>query len=363
MPEMFGASDVLPEADRATTSICISIINFRTAQMTIECTRSVLDDLESDGIDGHVVLVENGSGDDSEEKLAAWIADEGLSDRVTLVISAVNTGFSGGHNQAIAVCRAAFYLILNSDAVLKRGFCKAMLQAAAKEHQAGLFAPRIDYDAGGQQVSCFRVASPQSELIRGAGTRQVTSLLSRHVVALEMPPRPDQIGWASFACILLRGSMVDKLGPMDEGYFLYFEDTEYCLRAVRSGWKICYVPEAHAIHFRGGSGPVKALAAQKKRMPRYFYASRSRLLYQAHGPVGLWLANFAWIFGRILAHLRVLTGKPIPPSNSCEWRDIWTNISSPLGDRYAPSGTGHSAHYDGFIHSSTATQSDQKVAL
>jgi GT2 family glycosyltransferase len=122
---------------------------------------------------------------------------------------------------------------------------------------------------------------------------------------------------------------------MDDGYFLYFEDTEYCLRAARAGWSVAYVPQARAVHFRGGSGPVKAMAAAKKRLPAYFYASRSRFLYQAHGTAGLWLANLAWLSGRGLAQLRRLAGKPVPPSNAAEARDIWINSLSPLGDRRA----------------------------
>ena len=79
-------------------------------------------------------------------------------------------------------------------------------------------------------------------------------------------PDPAEIGWASFACILLRGEMVSAIGPMDEGYFLYFEDAEYCLRARRAGWRVAYVPEARVVHFRGGSGPVKALARARTEL-------------------------------------------------------------------------------------------------
>lgn len=337
------------DRDRSPQPDCtlsVSIINYRTAQMTIECVRSVLADFDGSAIAGHVVVVENGSGDGSAKVLSDWISLEGLAARVTLVVSPVNTGFSGGHNQGIAAHRAAFYLVLNSDALLRPGFCAAILAATAEDPQAGLWAPRIDYDTGEQQISCFRVASPQSELIRGAQTGAVTKLLARHVVALDMPPAPEQIGWASFACILLRDAMVQAIGPMDEGYFLYFEDTEYCLRARRAGWRIRHVPEARAVHFRGGSGPVKALARAKKRMPGYFYASRTRLLYQAHGLSGLWAANLCWILGRGIAQLRRLAGRSVPASNAGEWRDIWINATRPLGDRRAPEGTGLSRFHE-----------------
>lgn len=311
----------------------MSIINYRTAALTRQCVQSVLEDLA--GLAARVVVVDNCSGDGSAEELADWIATLGPDAPVDLIRSATNSGFSGGHNQGIAAHAAEYYLVLNSDAVLRKGFCRTILEAADAEPQAGLFAPRIEYDDGEQQISCFRFHSPASELIRGAATGAVTRALARYDVPLAMPPAPGQIGWASFACILLRGAMIDRVGPMDEGYFLYFEDTEYCWRARQAGWTITYVPGARAVHYRGGSAPVKRLARERKRLPAYYYASRTRFFHQAYGRGGLVLANLAWHLGRLIAQARRLAGRPVPQSNRMEMRDTWINFFSPLGDRHA----------------------------
>lgn len=322
---------------RQTCRLAVSIINYRTGAMTLKCAASVLEDFaELDaGRGAEIVIVDNFSNDGSAEEIAAWIAAQSPPVPVRLVLSSTNSGFSGGHNLGMSAVPADFYLILNSDALLRRGFCRALLAAAEIQPEAGLFAPRIEYEDGTQQTSCFRFPSVASELIRGAASGPVTRMFKRHEVAMQMPPAAGQIGWASFACILLRGAMVRSIGLMDEGYFLYFEDTEYCLRAARSGWSVAYVAEARAIHFRGGSGPVKAMAAAKRRLPAYYYASRTRFLYQAHGFFGLWAANLAWLFGRGLAQLRRLVAKPVPQASAAEARDIWINILSPLGDRRA----------------------------
>lgn len=316
-------------SDADKLDLAVSIINYRTGDLTLQCVASVLADFAESGVAGHVVVVDNASGDGSDQQIADWIADRPQAP-VTLVRSATNSGFSGGHNQGIAACKAPFYLVLNSDAVLRTGFCAAILSAARAQTETGLFAPRIEYDDGEQQISCFRVPSPASELIRGAATGPVTHALMRWNVPLTMPPGAP-IGWASFACILLRAQMIDQVGPMDEGYFLYFEDTDYCLRARRAGWRIAYVPQARAVHFRGGSAPVKALARARKRLPRYYYASRSRLLYRAHGWAGLLAANLLWHLGRGVAATRRLLGKPVPAPVEAEARDIWTNFLRPLG--------------------------------
>lgn len=318
-----------------TYRIAISIINYRTGALTLACVQSVLADL--DGVSGQVVVVDNASGDGSADQIAAWIAEHPEAP-VTLVRSATNTGFSGGHNQGIAAVDAAFYLLLNSDAVVRPGFFRTILAAAEQHPDAGLIAPRIAGDDGTPQVSTFRFASPVSEFIRGANTGVLTKALKRWEVSMGTDPDPDDIGWASFACIALRREMIEDLGPMDEGYFLYFEDAEYCLRARRAGWRIAWVPAAVAVHFRGGSGPVKALARKRKRLPAYYYASRTRFFYQAHGHLGLFGANIAWVVGRSISQLRRLFGKDIYPSAEAERRDIWINVWTPLGARYDTQG-------------------------
>ncbi len=309
-------------------TVTISIINYRTPDLTLACLRSVLDDM--DGVAGQVVIVDNASGDGSAERIAAWIDAQPEDLPVRLVRSPTNSGFSGGHNQGMAAAPADYYLVLNSDAVLRPGFLSAILAAAEAHPDAGLIAPRIETDDGEAQVSCFRFHSPWSELIRGAASGPLTRLLRRHVVALDPPADPGDIEWASFACILLRDRMVRAIGPMDEGYFLYFEDAEYCLRAARAGWRVQQAPQAVMVHFRGGSGPVKALAQVRKRLPGYYYASRTRFFRQAHGPAGPLAANLMWHLGRLLAYGRVVFGRKVAPTIEAEARDIWTNILRPL---------------------------------
>lgn len=315
-------------------SITVSIINYRTGPMTVECVHSVLTDGAGTAL--RIMVVDNASGDGSAEEIAEWIAAQPAGTPVTLIRSPVNSGFSGGHNQGMAAAPADLYLLLNSDAVLRPGFFRALVAAVMAHPEAGIIAPRIIHDDDLPQTSAFRFASPASELIRGANTGWVTRLLKRWEVALGPDPDRASIAWTSFACIALRGSMVEAIGPMDEGYFLYFEDAEYCLRARRAGWRILWAPEAVAVHYRGGSGPVKSLAKARKRLPPYYYASRSRFLYQAHGRAGLIAANLAWHAGRGLAQFRRLFGKPVHPAVESEAHDIWINASKPLGPRRAP---------------------------
>ncbi|MEM8730024.1 MAG: glycosyltransferase family 2 protein [Pseudomonadota bacterium] len=311
--------------------LLVSIINYRTAELTLKCVASVLADL--DGIDGTIAIVDNASGDGSVEIIEDWIQKQPPGTPVALIRSATNSGFSGGHNQGIASAAAEYYLILNSDAILRPGFCRAILDCAGANPEAGLIAPQIETDDGDIQVSCFRFHGPLSELMRGAASGPVSRLFKGRTVPLGPPVSSDSIEWASFACILARGEMVKDIGPMDEGYFLYFEDAEYCLRARRKGWRIIQDTAAVAVHYRGGSGPVKTLEKARRRLPEYYYASRSRFFFQAHGALGLWWANGLWHVGRTVAQFRRLFGKPVPPAIEHEARDIWTNALAPLRRR------------------------------
>lgn len=330
------------QAETGTTGgtrcrIAVSIINYRTADMTLGCVGTVLADLaRHPDLAARVVVIDNASGDGSADGIAEWIAATATPVPVSLVRSATNSGFSGGHNQGFAAVRADYYLILNSDAELRPGFFAALRAAIDADPDAGLFAPRLEAPSGEMQNTALRFHNPVSEFIRGINIGRVTRRLAHRDLFLGPDPDPDQVEWVSFAAVLLNGRMIADIGPMDEGYFLYFEDAEYCLRARRAGWRIRLVPEARASHAEGGSGDVIPAHRARARLPAYYYASRTRFLYQAHGRGGLLAANLLWTVGRWLTGIRILTGRAVYPSARGEHRDIWTNFRNPLGPRRAP---------------------------
>jgi N-acetylglucosaminyl-diphospho-decaprenol L-rhamnosyltransferase len=330
---------------QSNLDILVSIINYRTPKYTINCVRSVLasglpepplsSQVEKGG--GRIVVIDNHSNDGSADEIERWITAEGLTEWVTLLRSDKNLGFSGGHNAVLSSTNASYYLILNSDAVLTPMFFDAILEGVEAHSDAGIFAPRLEGKDGVPQISCFRFASPISELIRAAETRPITKLFQRFDVPLPIDTSDEEIDWVSFACVLIRGELIDEIGLMDEGYFLYFEDAEYCRRASRAGWKIAQVSKARAVHFRGGSGPVKKLQIERRRLPRYFYESRSRFLFQSYGRGGLLLANLLWLTGRGIAHSRRLFRLPVPRANDKEFLDLWIKVLRPGSPSSAPS--------------------------
>ena len=328
---------VSPVSELRVPRVTVSIINYRTADLTIACVESVLADIAGDdarpAIDAEVVVIDNASGDGSAEAIEAWIAARPDAP-VRLIRSPVNGGFAAGHNLGFSEADAQgsdWVLVLNSDALIRPGALDQLLSAADRDSKTGLIAPALEDMDGNRQVSTFRFPTPLSEFIRGAGSGPVTHLLRRWVVALPPESRSEAIEWASFACILLRREMIESIGGLDAGYFLYFEDVEYCHRALGAGWTLITEPQSRVVHHRGGSAPVKALAAARERLPRYYYESRSRYYYQRGGFWYLWSANTLWCLGRCIAQMRRLAGKSVPKAISKESIDLWINSLSPLG--------------------------------
>ena len=319
----------------------VVIVNYRTPELVEGCLSSFADQLED--VDARIVVVDNHSNDGSADRIAAFIDAKSEADwkaRVRLVRSPSNAGFSGGNNLGLACLDAPFYLLVNSDARARPGAVKALMDAAARHPRAGVIGPRLedeDTDKGGSgQISAFRFKTPFSEFLHTARIAVLDRIFDFALVHRPLSEKAMETDWVSFASVLIRAEALKAAGPMDEGYFMYFEDADYCRLVKRAGWGVVYDPAARFVHLRGGSSPVKTNMREKKRPPAYYYASRTRYFRRAFGPAGPTLANFAWLAGRLAARARNLVGRPAPAICEKEAADIWTNWRAPLGDRRAP---------------------------
>ncbi len=325
----------LAAPDRTACALGVVVINYRTPALIRDCLTALGTDL--DALDARVAVVDNRSDDGSADEIERWLAGpEAWKGRVTLIRSRTNSGFSGGNNQGVAALDAPLYLLLNSDAIARPGALRALVDAAAREKDAGIIAPRLEDPDGTAQISCFHFHSPLSEFLSAAQTGPLDALFRFAVVPRAVAEETIDCQWVSFACVLVRRDAIDAAGPMDEGFFMYFEDADYCARVRRAGYRVVYEPAARVVHLRGGSAPVKALMKAKKRPPAYYYAARTRYFRKWWGPMGPAAANLMWILGRGVARLRALAGKPAPLICESQGTDHWINWSDPLGDRRAP---------------------------
>ena len=325
--------------DQPARTLAVVILNYRTPGMTIDCLKTLEPELASRS-DARVYVVDNCSGDGSADQIGAAIDEHGWSGWCELVRSDVNGGFAAGNNVGLRKAHAdggfRFALLLNSDTLVRPGAIQELLHAAEQNQDAALIGPRLEWPDAQPQVSAFRYQTPMTELINAAAIGVITRLLSRFSTAMGSPDQPIRPQWVSFACVLIRMQVFETAGLLDEGYFMYFEDVAFCRSAKRAGHGVLYWPAAHVVHLRGGSGPVKSAAAQRKRLPGYFYASRSRYYASFYGRPGLWLANTLWLTGRVISWCRERLGRG-PHNAEKAPRDIWTNALDPFRP-YTPPG-------------------------
>lgn len=305
--------------------VAIIVVNFRTPDLTIDCLASLEGEIEP-GI--RTVVVDNASGDGSAETIERAIASRGWGDWARLVRSPVNGGFAAGNNLGIRAEDAAAYLLLNSDTVVRPGAVRALREALRLHPGVGVVGAGILTPRGEPDHSAFRVPGPIGELIRAANTGPVTRALRRFDVLLPLTEQPFEPEWMGFVCVLIRAEVMRAVGYLDEGYFMYFEDVDFCRQARAKGWRALYWPSAKVVHFLSSSSKVSGQAV-RRRGPRYYYAARARYFAKFYGRGGLWLANGLWYVGRAVSLARELLGRP-PSDRAREAIDIWINAADPL---------------------------------
>jgi GT2 family glycosyltransferase len=306
------------------TRIVASVLNFRTAPLTLECVRSLVPEL--DRARDVAVVVDNHSEDGSAELLqrsfAAPDAAPGLA-QVRLIETDRNGGFAFGHNAAVRALEADAYLLVNSDTLLRAGAVERLWRRLADDRACAVVSPRLEEPDGTPQASCFRFHTPLGELLSAASTGPLTRLLQGHEVPLPVRATPETPDWTSFACVLVRGDALRRVGLLDESFFMYYEDVDLCRRLRDAGFTVASEPSARVVHRGGASSGVDAPADALRRRPRYFYASRARYFRKHHGAGGLLAANLMWTAGRALSWTRETFGSKRPHTVAHELGDRW----------------------------------------
>ena len=288
------------------------ILNYRTADLTIAAVQAALGAME--GIDGEITVVDNDSGDGSLETIgaAAYAAGWLRGGRVRVVASPRNGGYGAGNNLAIRMGLADgrvpdFVYVLNPDARPDPGAIRALLDALEREPAAGFAGSAIRGPDGEPHQTAFRYPTVFSEFEGAARLGPVSRLLADYVVALPMPTRTCAVDWLAGASLLMRRQVLEEIGLFDEGFFLYFEETDLCRRARRAGWSTIYVPESRVAHEGSASTGMK----RWRRTPQYWFDSRLRYFVKNHGAPYAVAATVAHVLGGLIWRARrAMQGKP-----------------------------------------------------
>jgi N-acetylglucosaminyl-diphospho-decaprenol L-rhamnosyltransferase len=308
--------------------VLVVIVNYKTADLTIRCLRTLAPELcELPG--ARVTLVDNNSGDG--EALSRAITENGWGGWVTLDVADHNGGFACGNNRAIRPTLEAenpprYVLLLNSDTEARAGSIGALIRFMDDNPEAGIAGSSFENADGSEWPYAFRFITPLSELDRGLRFGPVSRLLERHVPSRVMDQtRPQQVDWVAGACMIIRHSLFHKIGLMDEGYFLYFEEVDFCFQARRNGISCWYVPESRIMHIAGQSSDVTRRDRRPPRTPPYWFASRRRYFLKNYGLVGALAADLGFGIGHALWRVRRALFRRRDPDPPHSLGDHWRN--------------------------------------
>ncbi len=288
------------------SSVLTIILNWRTPEMTLrsaaEAVAAMID------IKGAITIVDNDSGDGSEEIIRAAVIERGW-DRVRVIQSGHNGGFGAGNNVGIRAGlpdggRPDFVYLLNSDAFPEPDAIRQLRDQLSADPRRGIVGSSCHDESGRPLVSGFRFPSIGSELEDSARTGPITRLLRRYVVPQPIPTVPTLMDWVTGASLMMRQDMLDQIGLFDEGYFLYYEETDLCLRAVRKGWHVLNVPQSRITHI----GSVSTEMNEWARTPAYWFDSRWRYFRKNHGLGYALAATAAQVTGLSVNRLRAAIG-------------------------------------------------------
>ncbi len=295
-------------------NVAIVIVNYRTGELVVNCLESLKNILNQSV---KVIIVDNLSGDNSVDLIGEWVS---TNKNAHLICSENNSGFSGGNNLAIESAKkmgfdADFVWLLNPDTVIREDALQHLLTFMEQNPQVGITGSRLEDFDGTPQCSAFRFHTILSELDDGLKLGIISNLLKRWQVALPISDKPVKVDWLAGASMLIRKQVFDDIGLFDDDYFLYFEETDFCLQAKKAGWPCWYVPASRVVHFVGSSTGVTD--GSKKRRPRYWFESRQRYFLKNHGRLYLVLANLVWAGAYSLYRIRLKIQRK--PDNETEF--------------------------------------------
>ena len=293
-------------------SVAVVIVNYRTAGLVVDCLASVA--AEGSGTLVRTIVVDNASPDDSVERIGGAIAANGWGGWAEVIAAERNGGFAWGNN--IGIRRAMegpnpprFIHLLNPDTVVRAGAIGALAEFLEAHPGVGIAGSRLEDPDGTAQRSAFRWPTPAGEFEAAAHFRPVSAVLRGWVVAPEVRDEAHRTDWVGGASLMVRREVIERVGPLDDGYFMYYEEVELCRRAARDGWACWYVPTSRVVHLVGQASGV--VQGQPKRRPGYWFDSRRRYFVTQFGRGGAIAADLAWIVATPLHHAwRVARGRP-----------------------------------------------------
>jgi GT2 family glycosyltransferase len=238
----------LPPSFDKLIDLSIVIVSYNTRDLTCECLKSVK--RHAGDISYEVLVVDNASTDGSPDMVAEefpWVKLTRLS---------ANSGFAGGNIPGMKAALGRYILLLNSDAFLSEGALQKTISFMDRHQKIGILGCRLTNPDGSLQPSARMLPSPLNKILQMTGLAAhfpKSRFFGRVDLTWWDHSVPHNVGWVVGAFFLIRRETMEEIGVLDNRYFLYFEEVDYCLTAKRAGWEVVFYPYAYVVHLCGQS--------------------------------------------------------------------------------------------------------------
>lgn len=250
------------------TRLSIVIVSYNTRELLSQCLGSIYQSDFQDGLE--VFVVDNGSSDGS----AQLVRDK--YPQVSLMANQRNVGFAAANNQALKQVSGEFILLLNPDTVLARDACESMVKFLQAHSEVAAVGAKLIGPEGDVQRSWGSFPNLAGHIFDYLLFGNLWSRLS------PMPSKKEsfEIDWVSGAALMVKQEVIEKVGVLDECFFMYAEEKDWCWRMKKAGWKIYYLPRAQVVHY--GEASTSQVVS---KMHVEFYRSQLKFLSKHYGKI------------------------------------------------------------------------------
>jgi len=250
--------------------LSIVIVNWKVKDLLRRAVGSVMESLSSAAaapLSWQLIVVDNASSDGSVQMLQQEYP------RVELIANESNVGFTAGNNQGISLSDGRYVLLLNPDTEVVADALREMVSYMDEHPRVGALGPQLLYPDGAVQSSRRRFPGLGAAFLEGTFLQPWfpnSGVLRRYYVLDRADDETQEVDWLVGACLLLRRAALDEVGSLDERFFMYSEEMDWCYRAKARDWKVVYLPTARVIHHEGKSSeqvlPVRHVQFQRSKV-------------------------------------------------------------------------------------------------
>jgi len=268
-----------------SVELSIVLVTHQARSVLSDCLRSIAANPPT--AEYELFVVDNASRDGTLEMLAAEFPT------VDVTANEANLGFARANNQAIRRTRGDYILLLNNDSRLLAGAFDALLGFMRNHPRTGICGPKVLNADGTMQKQCRRsFALPWDLFCYFMGLAALfpcSPFFARYLMTYKGEDETHEADAVSGACMLIRRDVIDQIGLLDERFFAYQEDTDYCFRAREAGWATYYVPSAQVVHLGGLGGSRVAPYRSIYEWHRSYYLYYGKNLAQRYFFLFNWL--------------------------------------------------------------------------